>query len=134
MDDRELMDEKVLRRALRLEASERPPRVDIVAIARLAAERNGSRPAALAVTTVAAFAAAALLGLGSLAGWTIAPSLSAGLLGAGIDLVAQAGVPIVRIATLAQQPTLVMVLLTAVAFGIVYSLVERREPRHVRAS
>ncbi len=135
MNTRDLLDDAVLRRALRLDASERPPYVDIAAIARLAAERDRSRPvAAFAVSAVAGFAGAALLVLGSLAGSAIAPSVTTDVLGASIAVLAQGVFPLVNIATFAQQPTLAMALLTALAFGIVYSLIERREPRHIRAS
>ena len=116
----ELFDETRLRRALRLEASERPPRLDVAALAVLSGEQD---PAARAVGGRAMVAVAfAAVGVA-----TQAPALLAVGLDEAIALVARAAVPADGALALAQEPTVPIALLAAVVFAAAYELVQRRE-------
>ena len=124
----ELFDETRLRRALRLEASERPPRLDVAALAVLSGEQD---PAARAVggraMVAAAVAGGVLLAFAAVGVATQAPALLAGGLDEAIALVARAAVPADRALALAQEPTVPVALLAAVVFAAAYELVQRRE-------
>ena len=124
----ELFDETRLRRALRLEASERPPRLDVAALAVLSGEQD---PAARAVggraMVAAAVAGGVLLAFAAVGVATQAPALLAGGLDEAIALVARAAVPADRALALAQEPTVPIALLAAVVFAAAYELVQRRE-------
>ena len=124
----ELFDETRLRRALRLEASERPPRLDVAALAVLSGEQD---PAARAVggraMVAAAVAGGVLLAFAAVGVATQAPALLAVGLDEAIALVARAAVPADRALALAQEPTVPIALLAAVVFAAAYELVQRRE-------
>ena len=124
----ELFDETRLRRALRLEASERPPRLDVAALAVLSGEQD---PAARAVggraMVAAAVAGGVLLAFAAVGVATQAPALLAGGLDEAIALVARAAVPADGALALAQEPTVPIALLAAVVFAAAYELVQRRE-------
>jgi len=123
----ELFDETRLRRALRLEASERPPRLDVAALAVLSGEQD---PAARAVggrAMVAAAVAGGVLLAFAAVGVARAPALLAVGLDEAIALVARAAVPADGALALAQEPTVPIALLAAVVFAAAYELVQRRE-------
>ncbi|TMF64675.1 MAG: hypothetical protein E6H88_04210 [Chloroflexi bacterium] len=124
----ELFDETRLRRALRLEASERPPRLDVAALAVLSGEQD---PAARAVggraMVAAAVAGGVLLAFAAVGVATQAPALLAVGLDEAIALVARAAVPADGALALAQEPTVPIALLAAVVFAAAYELVQRRE-------
>ena len=124
----ELFDETRLRRALRLEASEGPPRLDVAALAVLSGEQD---PAARAVggraMVAAAVAGGVLLAFAAVGVATQAPALLAVGLDEAIALVARAAVPADGALALAQEPTVPIALLAAVVFAAAYELVQRRE-------
>ena len=124
----ELFDETRLRRALRLEASERPPRLDVAALAVLSGEQD---PAARAVggraMVAAAVAGGVLLAFAAVGVATQAPALLAVGLDEAIALVARAAVPADRALALAQEPTVPVALLAAALFAAAYELAQRRE-------
>jgi len=124
----ELFDETRLRRALRLEASERPPRLDVAALAVLSGEQD---PAARAVggraMVAAAVAGGVLLAFAAVGVATQAPALLAVGLDEAIALVVRAAVPADGALALAQDPTVPIALLAAVVFAAAYELVQRRE-------
>lgn len=126
--DDDLFDEIRLRRALRLEASELPSRIDVAAIA---AQAEASRPtlvaASLLSTAVACLAGAALLALATLALPAIAPAIASDLFATAIDTLARAAVPASSILAAAQQPTVPMAALAALAVAIAYEFTQRRE-------
>jgi hypothetical protein len=119
----DLLDEMTLRRALRLEADERPPRFDPAAIA--AAARQRPRLAA-----VSALVALALSAVGAVAVWsTVAifvPTLVAGAFDVGLGTLALLAVPASTIAELVQQPVVPLSLLAALTIATAYELRERR--------
>ncbi|MBI2773870.1 MAG: hypothetical protein HYX56_05205 [Chloroflexi bacterium] len=123
-----LMDESVLRRALRLEADEIPSRrLDPALVA--AAARAGIAPRTVAVAVMAAFAAGWLW---SEAVRVVASGLAAaGLdpLGAAIEVVAAAAVQLAPLAEVATQPTIPLALLTAAAMAVIF---ERRGRVHAK--
>ena len=125
MTDRwdELLDETTLRRALRLEADERAPRLDPAAIA--AAARQRSR---LAVAS--ALVALALSTVGVVVVWSVVavflPTLVADVFDVALGLLALVAVPVARIADLAQQPVVPLSLFVALAIATAYELRERR--------
>lgn len=134
MTDRrgELLDETTLRRALRLEADERPPLFDPAAIAIAAAARQRPRIAA-----VSALVALALSTVGAVAVWsTVAifvPTLVAEAFDVGLGTLALLAVPASTIAELVQQPVVPLSLLAALAVATAYELRERRmSPAGVR--
>ena len=113
---------------LRLEASERPPRLDVAALAVLSGEQD---PAARAVggraMVAAAVAGGVLLAFAAVGVATQAPALLAVGLDEAIALVARAAVPADGALALAQEPTVPIALLAAVVFAAAYELVQRRE-------
>jgi hypothetical protein len=119
----EPLDEAVLRRALRLEADERPPVFDPAAIA--AAVRQRPR---LAVAS--AFVAVGLGVFGAVAVWsTVAifmPSLLADAFEFGLGTLALLAVPATGVADLVQQPVVPLSLVAALAIASAYELRERR--------
>jgi hypothetical protein len=118
----ELLDETTLRRALRLEADERPPRFDPAAIA--AAARQQPRLALLS-----AFVALVLGVTGAVAAWsafaTFLPTFAADALDLGLAQLALLAVPVSAIAELVQQPVVPLSLLVALAIATVHELRER---------
>jgi len=126
----DLFDEIRLRRALRLEAAELPPRLDVAAIAARAATPDAaSRTAGVLNTLIAAFAAAALVAVATVALVVQAPVLLAGWLDDAIVLVARLAVPADGALGLMQEPTVPVTVLAAVLFATAYELVLRRERR-----
>jgi hypothetical protein len=127
--DEDLFDETRLRRALRLEAAELPPRLDIVALAaRARADRPAFAAASLVSTLVAGVAAAGLVGLIAVAFPAVAPALASDLFTAAIETVTRIAIPASGLLSLAQQPTVPIAAIAALAVAIVYEYVQRREP------
>jgi hypothetical protein len=124
----DLFDETRLRRALRLEAAEMPPRIDVAAIAaRASAERPAFAAAALVSTLVAGLAAAALVGLIAVALPTVAPALASDLFAAAIGMLATIAVPASDLFSLVTQPTVPIALSAALAVAIAHEYAQRRE-------
>ncbi len=124
----DLFDEARLRRALRLEASELPPRIDLAAIAERA---RGDRPAfaaaALVSTVLAGVAAAGLVGLIAMALPTVASALASDLFAAGIETLTRVAIPASALLSLAAQPTVPIAAIAALAVAIAYEYAQRRE-------
>ncbi len=126
-----LLDEHVLRRALRLDADEIPQRLDPLLIAAAAGEPRG-RSRDLAVAVVVSF----------LGGWVwseVFRALVAGFfaargidpLGAAIDLVATLAVRIAPVADAATHPAVPIAILTAAVLAVFF---EQRGRAHAAAS
>ena len=131
MTDRvgEPLDETTLRRALRLEADERPPLFDPAAIAAAARERPR-------IAMVSALAAIAFGAVAAVAVWStvaiLLPTLVLDAFDLGLGLLAMLAVPASRIADLVQQPVVPVSLLAALAIATAHELRERVS--HVNAS
>ena len=124
----DLFDEARLRRALRLEASELPPRIDLAAIvARARAERPAFAVAALVSRVLAGVAAAGLVGLTAMALPTVAPALASDLFAAGIETLTRVAIPVSALLSLAAQPTVPIAAIAALAVAIAYEYAQRRE-------
>ena len=127
----ELFDEARLRRALRLDASELPSRIDVAAIA---VQADTRRPALLAAsllsTVLTCFAGAALIALAAVALPEIAPAIMSSLLADAIETLARAAVPASSILGAVQQPAVPMAALAALAVAIAYEYAQRRERVH----
>ena len=127
--DDDLFDEMRLRRALRLEAAELPPRLDIAAIAaRARAERPAFAAASLASRVFAGVAAAGLAGLVVAALPVVAPAMASDLFTAAIETLTRVAVPATALLSLAEQPTIPIAALAALAVAIVHEYTLRREP------
>ena len=118
----ELLDETALRRALRLEADERPPQFDPAAIALAARQRP--RFAVLGV-----LGAVALAAIGAVAVWSaitiFMPGVVASAFDASLAAIALIAVPASAIYELIQQPVVPLSLLTALAIVTAHELRER---------
>jgi hypothetical protein len=126
--DADLFDEIRLRRALRLEAAELPPRLDVAAIAaRAEAARPAFVAASLMSTVVAGLAAAGLVALAAVALPSLAPAVASDLFADGIQTVARLAIPASALLSLAAQPTIPIATIAALAVGIAYELAQRRE-------
>jgi len=126
--DAELFDEIRLRRALRLEAAELPPRLDLAAIgARAEAARPAFLVASLVSTALAGLAAAGLVALVAIAVPSVAPAVAADLFADGIQTLARLATPASALLSLAAQPTIPIAVIAALAVGIAYELAQRRE-------
>jgi CBS domain containing-hemolysin-like protein len=123
----ELFDEARLRRALRLEASELPSRIDLVAIAAQAEVRPAFVAASLLSTALTCLAGAALLGLAVAALPAIAPALASDLFASLIDALARAAILASSILGAVQQPALPIAALAALGVAIAYEYAQRRE-------
>ena len=127
--DDDLFDEGRLRRALRFEAAELPPRIDVLAIATQA--EAGARPALAAASllsaVVAVLASAALLGLAAVALPVVAPTVASELLATAIEAFAGVAVPASALLAIAAQPTVPVAALAALAVAIGYEYAQRRE-------
>lgn len=124
----ELFDEIRLRRALRLDPSELPARMDIAAIAaRAEASRPGALVASVASTVVTCVAGAALLAMAVIGLTAIAPVIASDLLADVIDALARVAVPATTILGAAQQPAVPVAALAGLAVAIAYEYVQRRE-------
>ena len=129
----DLLDERVLRRALRFESDERLPRFDARAIALLARD---ARPAPRVL--VLGLIAAVMTGLIAAAVWSAALDAAPTLLDSavvtlmpGVIAVATLLVPIAQIAA---EPAVPLSLLAALGVATLYELRERREHANVHAS
>lgn len=124
----DLFDEMRLRRALRLEAAELPPRIDVAAIAaRAETQRPAFIAASLVSTIFAGLAAAGLIGLIAAALPTVAPALARDLFAAAIETLAQVAIPVTTVLSLAAQPTVPIALIAALAVAIAHEYAQRRE-------
>ena len=129
--DEELFDEIRLRRALRLDAAELPPRIDIAAIAaRARDDRPAVAAASLVSTLVAGVAAAGLVSLIAIALPAVAPALASDLFASVLETLARVAIPASAFLSLAEQPTVPVAALAALAVAIVHEYAQRRE--HVR--
>ena len=136
MTDRasEPLDETTLRRALRLEADERPPLFDAAAIAAAARERPR-------IAMVSALAGLALCAVGAVVVWSTVPiflpTFVVGAFDLGLGLLPLVAVPASRVADLVQQPVVPLSLLVALAIATAHELREhelRERVSHVNAS
>ena len=131
MTDRtgEPLDETTLRRALRLEADERPPLFDPAAIAAAARERPR-------IAMMSALAAIALGAVGAVVVWSavaiLLPTLVVDAFDLGLGLLAMLAVPVSGVADLVQQPVVPVSLVVALAIATAHELRER--VIHVNAS
>lgn len=125
----DLLDETSLRRALRLEADERPPLFDAAAIA-AAAQR---RPRLALVTALVAVAVGTV---GAVVVWSAAaillPTAVAGAFDVGLGLLAMLAVPVAGVVDLVQQPVVPLSLFVALAVATAHELRERMS--YARAS
>jgi len=127
--DEDLFDETRLRRALRLEAAELPPRIDVAAIAaRAIPDRPAFAFASLVSTLFAGVAAAGLVGLAAVTFPAVAPVLASDLVMAAIETLARLAIPASALLSLAQQPTIPVAAIAALAVAIAYEYAQRREP------
>ena len=136
VDDFDAVGEGTLRRALRLEADERPPRLDAAALA-VAAGRHtaleqlrrvlrGVALVGVSLGVEAVIAVAAFNVLGSL-------DLT-GVLSVGLDAVTSLAVRLFPVAELAASPSIAVATLAAVLFAIAYERSSGRESVRVHAS
>ncbi len=131
MTDRigEPLDETTLRRALRLEADERPPRFDPAAIAAAAQVRPR-------IAIVSAAVAVGLGAVGAVAVWSafaiLLPTVAVDTFDLGLGLLAMLAVPVSTVADLVQQPVVPLSLVAALAIATAHELRERVS--HVNAS
>jgi hypothetical protein len=124
----ELFDEMRLRRALRLEATEIPPRIDVAAIAaRARAERPALAAASFVSTLLAGLAAAGVVGLVAAALPAVAPALASDVLDSAIQTLARLAIPASDLLSLATQPTVPIALIAALAIAIAHEYAQRRE-------
>jgi hypothetical protein len=126
-----LLDETVLRRALRLEADERAPAFDAAAIA--AAARSRPR-----VAVISALVAIAISTVGAVTVWSLAslllPPLAASVFSLGLEVLAIVAVPASAILDVVQQPVVPLSLLAAIVIATAHELRQRKELVHARAS
>lgn len=129
----DLIDEGILRRALRLEQHERAPHFDAQAIAALAAQTRTAPPVLLV-----ALVASAITGAIAAAVWTAllgaAPSFLDGAAAAALDGLVALATLAISIAEVASQPAVPLSLIAALGVAILYELRERRERAHAHAS
>jgi hypothetical protein len=124
----DLFDEAQLRRALRLEATEIPPRIDVSAIVgRASAERPAFAAASFVSALFAGLAAAALVGLIAVALPTVAPALASELFAVAIEALTNIAIPANGLLSLATQPTVPIALSAALAVAIAHEYAQRRE-------
>jgi hypothetical protein len=125
----EPLDETTLRRALRLEADERPPLFDAAAIAAAARERPR-------IAMMSALAAISLGAVGAVVVWSavaiLLPTLVVDAFDLGLGLLAMLAVPVSGVADLVQQPVVPVSLVVALAIATAHELRER--VIHVNAS
>jgi hypothetical protein len=118
----DLLDESVLRRALRLEPDERAPLFNAAAIA-LAARPRTRLALASALVAIAISAAGAVTVWSAAA--IFAPAVGANAFELGLGIVAMLAVPATAILELAQQPAVPLSLLAAIAIATAHELRER---------
>jgi hypothetical protein len=135
MTDRrdDLVDEGVLRRALRLDQDERIPRFDAQAIAALAARTRTAPP-----TLVVAFLASALTAVVAVTVWSAllgaAPAFIDTVIADALDGLVALATLAISVAEVASQPAVPLSLVAALGVAVIYELRERREHAHVHAS
>ena len=123
MTDRrdDLLDETILRRALRLEADERAPIFDPAAIAATGRPR---------LALVSAMVAIGIGAVGAVTVWTavalLLPTVVTNAFDVGLAVVAMLAVPVANILELAQQPAVPLSLFAALAIVTAHELRERR--------
>ena len=126
--DEDLFDEIRLRRALRLDTAELPPRFDLAAItAQAEAQRPRFAFAALLSTGLAVVAAAALAGLVAVTLPTVAATVASELFDAAIQTLARAAVPASALLGAAEQPSVPIAATFALAVAVAYEYAQRRE-------
>jgi hypothetical protein len=134
MNDRrdDLMDESVLRRAMRLEADERAPRFDPRAIALMATDRTLP-----GWTTLTAIAGVVVMGAVAVSVWSViiafAPEILDTVMGAVVAVAVPALTLLEPVAGIAAQPVIPLSLLAALVVAILNEVRERRERLHVNA-
>ena len=127
--DEDFFDEMRLRRALRLEAAELPPRIDVAAIAaRARADRPAFAAASLVSALLAGIAAAGLVGLVAAALPAVAPAVASDLFTAVIQMFTRVAVPASALLSLAEQPAVPIAAIALLAVAIVHEYMLRREP------
>ena len=123
MTDRrdDLLDETILRRALRLESDERAPIFDAAAIA-VAGQRSR-------LAVVSALVAVGLVSMGAVAVWSAVafflPTVVANAFDVALLLLASLAVPASATLEIAQQPVVPLSLLAALAIATAHELRER---------
>ena len=132
--ERDLVDEAVLRRALRFEVDEIPPRFDTVAIAALAHDvRRSGRVIAGGLLVL-------MIAVGSSTGaiWSAliqsAPAIAGAAAEAALGAVIAVATLLVPVAETAGEPAVPLSLLAALAVAVIYEIRERGGTVHVRAS
>ena len=129
----DVLDETVLRRALRLEADERAPRFEAAAIALAARQPGFGRDNALG-----ALAAAVVLGVAAAGVWSAIfsafPSVADAAMATAIGAVVAIATLLLPIAEFAVQPVVPLSLLAALGVAILHELRDRREQEHANAS
>jgi hypothetical protein len=126
--DVDLFDEQRLRRALRLDETELPPRMDVAAIvARARVERPSFAAASLVSTFLAGVAAAGLVGLIAVAFPAVAPSVASDVWAATLEGFTHLAVPASAVLAVAEQPTVPVAAIAALAVAIAYEYAQRRE-------
>lgn len=132
-DDRHVLDETVLRRALRLERDEVPPRFDTAAIAAAAAAERPRRSAVFV-----GLAAAGLVGIVSSLVWSTVfgagPAIADVVLHFALDVVIVLATLLVPIADAVSQPIVPVSLIAACAVALAFELSERKDRMDVHAS
>lgn len=129
--DEDLFDEMRLRRALRLDAAELPPRIDVAVIAaRARADRPAFALASLVSTLVAGVAAAGLVGLIAVAFPAVAPALAADLFTTAIETLTQVAILVSALLSVAAQPAVPIAAIAALAIAILHEYAQRREAVH----
>lgn len=136
MRDPDPLDERLLRDALRLDAAERPARLDARAIARRAARRTplGWALAGLRALAVAGLAGAVEIAVASVALGLVGDWDATGLLGAAIAGGAWGLTLLSEAALLLMSPTVALATLAALLFATVHEYARGREPIRVHAS
>ena len=129
----DLLDESVLRCAMRLEPDERAPRFDARAIALMA--RNAPLPSWTMFSAVAGLVALGAVAVGV---WSVilafAPALLDTAVGALVGVAIWVVTALEPAAGIAAQPAIPLSLLAALSVAILHEIRERREQLHVNAS
>ena len=130
----DLLDETVLRRALKLEPDEGAPRFDAAALAVLARRRQPLQTRVVGLT----LAGAALLGFAAAGIWSsifaVAPTAFDAAMATIIDVAVTVATILLPFAETLRQPAVPLSLIAALGVAILYTLRERRERAHANAS
>jgi uncharacterized membrane protein YeiH len=133
MNDRELLDETVLRGAMRLEADETVPRFDAVGMAALAARRASTARMLAAGLSVAVITGVIAGGVWSLILAT-GPAIFGQAMEGVVSIAVIAATILLPIARIAAEPAVPLSLIAALGIAILHELRERREHAHADAS